>query len=484
MGGASPTSPDEGMEGEERRQAFDALAEVSTDGIIILDDASNIKYANPAAERILGYTPEELVGESTMTILSDRLREHYITALQHYLDAGEKHHDWNDVELLGQHKNGHEVPLTISFNDFTHDGNHYFVGTFRDITKRHEAKQELQQQKQQLQTLLELLPVGVIVADADGSLIKANETAKQIWGGFAEAESIADYDQYTGWWVESGEPVAPEEWPIARALHGEEVTDADLIEIERFDGEHRTLLIQAMPLRGETGTVERAVVTMVDVTEREARKQELQNQNERLNRFASMLAHELRNPLEIAQIYLGFLEDSDSATTNQIEDALDRMEEIIEILLVLARGRDQISDREPVGLTGAAKEAWTNTETGDAELKVRSSMVMDVNPTHLQQLLENLFRNAVEHNDEAVTVRVGTLANGFYVEDTGTGISEERREAVMEAGFTTDSNGTGLGLTFVAELANTYGWEYTVTESDEGGARFEFKNVETGLARE
>lgn len=279
--------------------------------------------------------------------------------------------------------------------------------------------------------------------------------------------------------METGEPVTPEEWPLARALDGEEVTDPDLIEIERFDGEHRTVLFHAMPIRDETGAVERAVATLVDVTERETRKQQLEEQNARLDRFASMLAHELRNPLEIAQIYLDFIEDADTATIEQIDDALNRIEEMIEVLLVLARGRDDISDREPVSLTGAVKEAWQNMETGDAELEVTSSRVVAVKPTHLQQLLENLFRNAVEHSDGAVTVRVGTLSDGFYVEDTGPGIPEDERDAVMEPGFTTDADGTGLGLTFVAELANIYDWECAITESDEGGVRVEFSSVDS-----
>ena len=332
----------------ERRQAFDALAEASADGIVMLDEESRIRYANPAVERILGYTPKELVDGSTMTIIPERLREVYAEAFRRYLDTGEKHIDWSYVELPGQHKDGHEVPLAISLNEFIHDGERYFVATFRDISARKEVEQELEQQ------------------------------------------------------------------------------------------------------------------------------------NERLDRFASMLAHELRNPLQVAQIYLDFIDDEDeTATIDQIADALERIDEIIEVLLMLARGDDDVGDREAVGLTGAVADAWRNTETGMAQITVTTSQILWVNPTHLQQLLENLFRNAIEHSDGAVTVRVGALDGGFYVEDTGPGIPEHEREKVVEAGYTTDEDGIGLGLTFVAQLADAYKWEYTITDSDEGGARFEFMDVET-----
>ncbi|RBI64720.1 hypothetical protein DMJ13_06995 [halophilic archaeon] len=99
---------------------------------------------------------------------------------------------------------------------------------------------------------------------------------------------------------------------------------------------------------------------------------------------------------------------------------------------------------------------------------------------HIRQLLENLFENAVEHGGADVTVRIGDLedADGFYVEDDGPGIPDADREAVLEAGYTTASNGIGLGPTFASQLAAAYAWDCTVTGSASGGARFEFRNVE------
>ena len=479
MGEPPRTPRTDAVDDGERRKAFDALAEASADGIIMLDDDSIIQYANPAVERILGYTPEELVDATIMEIIPERLRDVHAESLQRYLDTDEKHIDWTYVELPGLHKDGHEVPLAISINEFEHDGDHYFVGTFRDISHRKEVEQKLGARKKELRTLIRLLPVGVIVADSDGELVEANEAAKDIWGGFVAANSIADYEQYTGWWPDTGEPVAPDEWPLACALRGEEVTDPDVIDIEGFDGERRTIMVHAMPIRDDEGNVQRAVITMTDITERQAREEQLENQNEQLDRFASMLAHELRNPLEIAQIYLDFLDEGDDATLDQIANAHDRMDEIIEVLLVLARGQDDIGDREPVGLTGAVKEAWANTTTGSAEIEVVSTQTLYVNPAHLQHLLENLFRNAIEHSNGAVTVRVGAVEDGFYVEDTGAGIPEGERKSVTEPGYSTDANGVGMGLTFVTELADTHCWEYTIAESDEGGARFEFTNVDT-----
>ncbi len=123
-------------------QSFFSLAEAIPDGVIVLDTESNVTYANPAVETILGHRPESLVGGSKLDIIPPRLRESHLAAIDRYLETGERNIDWSYVELPGQHADGHEVPLGISFNDFTMDGERYFVGLFRDITPRKTAEAE------------------------------------------------------------------------------------------------------------------------------------------------------------------------------------------------------------------------------------------------------------------------------------------------------------------------------------------------------
>jgi signal transduction histidine kinase len=94
-------------------------------------------------------------------------------------------------------------------------------------------------------------------------------------------------------------------------------------------------------------------------------------------------------------------------------------------------------------------------------------------------LLENLFSNAVEHDDGDVTVTIGDTADGFYVADDGPGIPEERREDVFEAGYSTAEDGTGFGLRIVGQIARAHGWSVRATGSAAGGARFEIGGIET-----
>ncbi|ELZ16127.1 multi-sensor signal transduction histidine kinase [Haloterrigena salina JCM 13891] len=156
-------------------RTFQALANALPDGIIILDTNSDVQYANPAVERILGHDPDELVGSSKVNTIPPRLRQAHLDALQNYLETGERNLNWTYVELPGQHKAGHEVPLGVSLNDFTYEGDRYFVGLFRDISPRKEAERTLKSKVAQLESIAYLGRHALEEGDADDLLEKATE---------------------------------------------------------------------------------------------------------------------------------------------------------------------------------------------------------------------------------------------------------------------------------------------------------------------
>lgn len=96
----------------------------------------------------------------------------------------------------------------------------------------------------------------------------------------------------------------------------------------------------------------------------------------------------------------------------------------------------------------------------------------------LKQIFEDLFRNAVEHGDADVTLTVGELADGFYIEDDGVGIPEDEREAVFEPGYSTSQEDSGFGLSIVGRVVDAHGWEIRLTDGADGGARFEITGVD------
>ena len=206
-------------------------------------------------------------------------------------------------------------------------------------------------------------------------------------------------------------------------------------------------------------------------------RRELETQNERLEEFASIVSHDLRNPLAVANGHLELaMEDCDSPALSEVETAHERMETLITDVLQLARSGQTIETKTRVSLATAVTNAWQMVDSADATLTLEDDeLVLTADESRLRQLLENLFRNAVEHGGPSVTIRVGVLADrrGLFVEDTGPGIPPEDRERVFESGFTSNQEGTGLGLATVQRIADAHGWTVSVTEGRHGGARFE-----------
>ena len=225
--------------------------------------------------------------------------------------------------------------------------------------------------------------------------------------------------------------------------------------------------------------------------ERSEREKELKRQIERLEEFTSVVSHDLRNPLNVAQGRLDLAQaECDTPHLETVADAMDRMEDIIEDTLTLAREGQTVDEKEPIEIHELVDDCWDVVESDAAELRVVDEFTAHGDRNRLSHVFENLFRNAIEHSDGDVTIRVG-LQNvmytstrapssgtfGFFVEDDGPGVPEGRRESVFDAGETTRKDGTGFGLSIVKQITEAHGWEVELTESFDGGARFEFTNV-------
>jgi signal transduction histidine kinase len=206
-----------------------------------------------------------------------------------------------------------------------------------------------------------------------------------------------------------------------------------------------------------------------------------------IDHVASVVSHDLRNPLDVARARLdaGRALDEDEHF-DHVEQAHERMERIIQDVLTIARGEEVVEPDDTVDLTEVAEAAWETVETNGASLHIEDTLpTATADPDRVVRLFENLFRNAVEHGststDHSVTITVGRLdasTDGFYVADDGPGIAPEHRQRVFEPGFSTDDHGTGLGLAIVARIADLHGWSIAATAAETGGARLEVSGVE------
>lgn len=253
------------------------------------------------------------------------------------------------------------------------------------------------------------------------------------------------------------------------------LTKATDVEVTReaVDGK-RPFLLRNVPIHtSDDGPGGYLIYT--DLSEQKERERELERKNERLDDFASILAHDLRNPLNVAQLSVQYeRSESESEHLDRAGDALDRVEQLIDDVLTLTRSERGFEVSPDVNLELVAQEAWDTVDTADARFEVEDHVVCTGNETQLKRLFENLFRNAIEHGGEAVTVRLVQTRSGFAIEDDGQGIPPTEHEDIFQAGYSTGATGTGLGLAIVRQIAVAHGWTVSVSTGRMGGARFEF----------
>jgi PAS domain S-box-containing protein len=460
----------EKKESEQKLALVETLFEYTEECQFIIDVADGefeLRHANqyyketvglPANTPVTGETPRELFGET----------------------GGQQVLDWYKKCVKTQDSVSYTVELPVPEEGTVYrtiltpvatDGEvTHIVGTARDITDRLDRQQELEAVNSQYQALVENFPGGgVFLLDQNMRFVRAGgDNLAEIDLTGADFEGNTPHDLYPG-------EVADEQIQyLEKTFDGESHTYR-----QEFQGAHYEL--RTMPIRDHTGEVVYAMAVSRDITQQVERKHEVQRQNERLEEFASIVSHDLRNPLRVADGRLELIrEECESAHIDDVAQALDRMDTLIEDLLTLAREGHRVDEIESVELANVATNSWQTVNTKQATVETGTTQTIQADRSRLQQLFENLYRNAVEHGGDDVTVSVGAIDDGFYVADSGPGIPESDREDVFEAGYSTNEDGTGFGLRIVEQIADAHGWEITVTESEQGGARFEITGVEKG----
>ena len=310
-----------------------------------------------------------------------------------------------------------------------------------------------------------------LIIDNELTVIEYNRAATAILGTLTKRSELTETDSGFAERLETA--IADDE------TAGEFTTDAN-------GGPERTYDIEVTQITDQFDITQGYVVVLRDITDRKQRERQLEKQNQRLEEFADVVSHDLRNPLGTAEGWAEAADDAlDSSEPNietaemaldHIDTAHERMEELIGVLLTMARQGQTVDNPEPVSLADCASEAWETADTGEMELNVDIDRTVGGDAARLRQAFENLFRNANDHSG-ASTVTVTRTPDGFAIEDDGDGVDDADEESLFEFGYTTDEDGTGIGLAVVKRIINAHGWQIAVGESDEGGACFEITGV-------
>ncbi len=459
----------------ERRQALqqttqqlDAVVNASPSPIVAVDTDGHVTLWNDAADSLFGHDDGDAVGQRVRDL--DLFRAGTGSELQACIERTLNGETVQNVELEHRNEDGERLTFSVSTAPLRGEADEISGGVViaRDITERRDAEQENESIIRRYKALLDAAPDPVFLADIEtGKILEANEAAEELTG--KSKERLVGSHQSTLHPTGKGELYRE---AFERGVNGQEtvraLSDGSQLELTTAGGGTVPIEISASRVSLPDGDVMFGIF----------RDMQLKRKTERLETVASVLSHDLRNPLTVAQGRLGLLaEEFESEHLDHIEHAHNRIETLITDVLTLARNGEPVGETEAVALSDLVNSCWQGIETEDATLVVETDQTIRADTSRLQQLLENLFRNSIDHGGTDVTVTVRDLDDGFTIADDGPGIQVDERTRIFDSGYSTTTDGTGFGLSIVQDIATAHDWNISVGDSDSGGARFEITGV-------
>ncbi len=460
------------------------LFEQVPDPVAIIQEGRFVAV-NQRTTDLLGADRDRIVGSDVMDIVTGDDEVEVARRFRRLLEGETDQVPYTDRRFVGF--DGRERYVRVSSGRTEYRGRPAILITARDVTEERRREQRLLSYETMVETIGDV--VYTLDPDYDFTLV----------AGAAEAVTGYTSEELEG----ANLSLLLSESDIQRGReYRKEVIEGDLetgsieVTVHRKDGSTIPVEFRYRRLPSD-GAFRGTAGVFRDISERRERERQLRRQNERLEEFAAIVSHDLRNPLNVARGELSLARSAvDNDHLGTVDEALGRMESLIEDTLALARQGQAVSEPEPVDLGSLAEGCWGLVETGSASLRIEDPGRVMGDPDRVRQILENLFRNSIDHaggwttgepgdqeqpgETDQVAVRIGPLPDGegYYVEDDGPGIPAEDRESVFDPGFSTDSAGSGFGLAIVQTIARAHDWSVTVTESEAGGARFEFAGVD------
>jgi len=245
----------------ESEERYRTVAETASDAILIIDENSTICFANSATVEVFGYKQEELVGKKLTMLMPDSMRHLHETGIQRYVAGGKRHLNWDGTELPGLHRDGREIPLEVSFGEYTKAGKHYFTGFARDISQRKRAEQALRASEQQLRVVTEATPVMIWMSGTDKLCYYFNKSWLDFVGRTLEQE-------FGNGWAEN---VHPEDFNRCLQIYVTSFDARQPFEMEyrlrHRSGEYRWIFDHGVPRFTEDGTFEGYIGGCLDIHE-------------------------------------------------------------------------------------------------------------------------------------------------------------------------------------------------------------------------
>lgn len=472
-----------------------AIIESSEDAILVAGLDGVITRWNAGAERLYGYSENELRGQS-IRVLAPEDRRHELTGA---LERIRRMEPAQHYETIRAHRDGRAVHVSEAISP-VFDLSGQLVGisaVARDVTQARSVAEAVEEHERRWQLIVQSALDAVIAMDETGAVIEWNPRAESIFG-WTRQEAVGRT---------VSELIIPErlrsahEAGLARYLETGEGPalnqNLELIAVRR-DGVEFPVELTITPSKGAEGWQFNAFVR--DITDRQEREtkiarinEELRQKNEEMTQFVYTVSHDLKSPLLTCRGFASHLrQDLEHGRTDRllpsierIERASQRMSQLIEDLLELSRigivqGAVEVVDVNRL-VESLAQELSARLQDVGAQLAIQKNLPpVRAEPGRIAQLFENLLGNAIKYGcrGDSPRIEVGAeIVDGssrFFVKDDGPGIAAEHHRDVfgLFRRLESDQEGTGVGLAVVARIMDLQGGKAWVESEPGHGATF------------
>lgn len=498
------------------RALYDSLVGATTDAIISLDSQGRVLLWNGAAERMFGYRADEVLGMSVSELIIPKehagILEH---ALKGRLPTG------RIMEIDTRSRGGDPLPVELSMSKIRVNREWIVTLIVRDIHERRRTERALQESEKRYRTLcgemrqsmealalersllnavLEQMPAGVIIADAEtGKPILGNKKAEALWrDGFRE-ELV-------------------EEWPLTKSIRDGEVVLEKEISFLRKDGTRAIMSANSAPVYDDRRGTIAGVITFHDITSRKEmedqlrrsrdelelrvreRTAELERKNKELQDFAFIASHDLHEPLRKIQTFGDLLvrkfeqfpDELARDYVSRMQKSAARMELLLDSLLSYSRlnSKEQIFSK--IDLSDAVRDAMSNLELrlkeSSGSVEIAALPTLEADTSQISQVFQNLIGNALKfcRGTEQPRVRIysrpfGDSGSGVHeicVEDNGIGFDEAYLDRIFmpfqRLHGRGQYNGVGMGLAICKKIVERHGGTITAKSTEGMGSTFIF----------
>jgi PAS domain S-box-containing protein len=458
----------------ESEQRFRTLAETATDTIITIDRDSRILFANSAAERLFGYSRQELLGQHMTKLMPERFRGTHEQALARYLETGKRHIEWTSTEFTGLHRDGRELSLEVAMGEVRENGVHTFTGIIRDISERKHADETIRSSERRFSVAFNANPTLATISTLEGRFLNVNEQFLQT-SGYSRSEVIGRTALEIGMWPNPDNRVR-----LMQALKERGYVRGFEVELRTKTGEPRMLLlsVERIELEGQPCLLHSGQ----DITDRTQAEAALRNSEERLRALSARLQYireeegkrisrtihdEMGGALSGLRWDLEGIAESLGTSTNganaqEVREKIARMMDLIESTLNTVRRIS--SDLRPpllddLGLIAAVEWQLQQFQSRmDIQCHFETTLdKWDLAPDRatavfriFQEILTNVLRHA-QATHVTVSIFKESDAVVLNVRDNGRGITEGEK-----------SNPRSLGLLGMRERALLFGGEVVI----------------------